>query len=98
MGLPCPSDADPADFYEEFLSDPVRIWEAEKVNQRKAAESLRDPWSTPLRKTVPPLTTEEMQLYFKASLQSENWAIMTRSSPSVSLSTGMAEACFGKSS
>jgi hypothetical protein len=69
MGLPCPNDTDPADFYVSYLSDPVALWESE-VARRRAINPEYTPGFTP------PLTTEDMQLYFRASMHRGQWSIL----------------------
>ena len=69
MGLPCPEDMDPADFYVSYLSDPVALWDAE-VARRKAADPDY------IASFVPPLTTAEMQLYFRATMHRSHWQIL----------------------
>ena len=69
MGLPCPLDIDPADFFLSYLADPVAVWDTHLARMR-----LEDPDFTPL--TVPPLTTEDMVLYFRATLHRGHWSIL----------------------
>ena len=69
MGLPCPHDTDPADFYLSYLSDPVALWQSE-LQRRSTSDVTYIPLHTP------PLNTEEMQLYFRASMHRGQWAIL----------------------
>ena len=58
----------PADFYVEYLSDPESIWQRELKRQRAARG---DENFTPA--TIPPLTTDDMALYFRAYLKRDEW-------------------------
>ena len=69
MGLPCPDDIDPADFYVSYLSDPVALWESEVARRRAVDPDYAAPF-------VPPLTTADMQLYFRASMHRGDWSIL----------------------
>lgn len=73
MGLPCPDDTDAADFYVEYLSDPEIVWAREL--KRLRAQFGDDSYMPPV---VPPLSTEEMSLYFRASMHRGDWGIMSR--------------------
>ncbi len=58
-----------SDFFVSYLSDPVAVWEAELARRVAADPTYAPPF-------VPPLTTEDMQLYFRASMHRGQWSIL----------------------
>lgn len=68
MGLVFPVDQDLADFITEFISDPKAIY------RRQMRRLARSGGAVP--KNVPPLDTDGLVLYFKASLHREKWGIL----------------------
>ena len=70
MGMPCPDDTDPADFYVDFLSDPELVWDR---YVKRLRHEKHDPTFTPL--ITPPLTTDELVLHFSAFMHKNEWGI-----------------------
>lgn len=71
MGIPCPIDTDPADFYVDFLSDPELVWS--RFQSRPDVVLTAD--------QAPPLTTSDLMLHFHAFMHRQDWKMMAQAAP-----------------